>query len=217
MNMTSTWPVTALSRSLSVDRRAVRAITDLLSAAPSMKTYRLRRGGVLRILDGRHARIRVISGVVWITEEGGPVDHVLARGESLALEHEGIALAQPCRRARIAVEVPAGIVPPRRIEWAPREGEAGLADGRASRAAAAIVGAIVGAARVADSILTTFRARVDAAMEAAGAAMSQAARSHGPMMISDGYPPRHLRWRASPSGVTAIDRHVNEYWIRGNT
>ena len=68
----------------------------------------LDRGNLLRIKNGRGTRIRVASGVLWITEENSPEDHVLRPGDAIDLTRTGLAIVLAHRVARVVVEVPRG-------------------------------------------------------------------------------------------------------------
>jgi hypothetical protein len=90
---------------------------------PMRKRITLDRGNVLRIHDGQGARLKVTSGVLWITEEECTVDTVLVPGESYRLVHGGLALALAHRPARVMLEVPAGVAAPGLVDIALADGE----------------------------------------------------------------------------------------------
>jgi hypothetical protein len=90
-----------------------------------VKPVVLERGNVLRIYDGPGTRIAVASGALWVTEENSVHDHTLLPGEAVRLAHWGKALVFAHRRARVVIEVPAGVASPDRVEVAPAEGEPG--------------------------------------------------------------------------------------------
>ena len=106
---------------------AVRSrVTGAAGTRPSIvKPIALDRGNLLRILNGRGTRIRVASGVLWVTEENNPEDHVLLPGAAIDLAKKGTAIALAHRTARIVIEVPDGVAPPRRVEMALADGERG--------------------------------------------------------------------------------------------
>jgi hypothetical protein len=52
----------------------------------------LARGNLVRIVRGRGMLVRVLSGSVWITEEGDPRDRFMAAGARLAIASNGITL-----------------------------------------------------------------------------------------------------------------------------
>ena len=76
----------------------------------------LDRGDVLRIKNGRGTRVHATDGVLWITEENSPDDHVLLPGGSRELALTGLAIVLAHRAGRVVVEVPAGVKPPRSVE-----------------------------------------------------------------------------------------------------
>ena len=47
---------------------------------------------LVRIEDGRGTMVRVVSGSVWITEEGDPRDRLMAAGARLAIASRGVTL-----------------------------------------------------------------------------------------------------------------------------
>lgn len=76
-------------------------------------SFRLERGGFVRIDDGAGTRVEVQSGAVWITEEGDQRDYFIAAGGRFtvasgratlvsALRGSDIQLAAPPRRGLLA-------------------------------------------------------------------------------------------------------------------
>jgi len=94
-------------------------------AFPIVKPVALDRGNVLRIRDGRGTRLHLVSGVLWVTEEKSPSDHVLLPGDVVDLCQGGTAIASAHRVSRVVLEVPAGVAPPRMVEMAFADGESG--------------------------------------------------------------------------------------------
>ena len=92
---------------------------------PIVKPVALDRGNVLRIRDGRGTRLQVISGLLWVTEENSPADHVLLPGDAFDLCQAGTAIALAHRVSRVVVEVPAGVASPRVVEMALTDGGSG--------------------------------------------------------------------------------------------
>jgi hypothetical protein len=77
--------------------------------------FALGRDHSLRIEDGQATRIRVLSGIVWLTEEGEPDDITLTRGSLYEVARPGVALLVACEPARVALQLPADTDPPRRV------------------------------------------------------------------------------------------------------
>jgi hypothetical protein len=71
---------------------------------PAIATHAFPRGAALAIVDGEGLRLRVVSGEVWITEEGSLVDLVIGAGESCPLTRPGSAVVEVQRDARLALE-----------------------------------------------------------------------------------------------------------------
>jgi hypothetical protein len=74
------------------------------STTPAIATHAFPRGAALAIVDGEGLRLRVVSGEVWITEEGSLVDLVIGAGESCPLTRPGSAVVEVQRDARLALE-----------------------------------------------------------------------------------------------------------------
>ena len=87
-------------------------------ASPIVRPLALDRGDSLHIRNGRGTRVRAASGVLWITEENSPADHVLLPGDAIDLAQTGMAIVLAHRAARVVVEVPSGVRPPRAVEMA---------------------------------------------------------------------------------------------------
>lgn len=82
------------------------------------KPIALDRGNLLRIYDGAGLRLTPASGVLWITEEQSANDTVLLPGDTHRLDRPGLAVVQAHRPARVLIELPAGAVAPRRVDFA---------------------------------------------------------------------------------------------------
>ncbi|HXX83549.1 MAG TPA: DUF2917 domain-containing protein [Casimicrobiaceae bacterium] len=89
------------------------------------KPVHLDRGSMLRIVDGQGTQLVPASGVIWITEEQSANDTVLLSGETHRLEKKGLTLVLAHRAARLLLKVPAGTLPPRRVDLVQVEGEPG--------------------------------------------------------------------------------------------
>ena len=102
-------------------------VTDATKEASTIaRLVALDRGDVLRIKNGRGTRVRATDGVLWITEENSPDDHVLLPGGSLELAQTGLAVVLAHRAARVVVEVPAGVTPPRAVDLTLGRGQRGV-------------------------------------------------------------------------------------------
>jgi len=88
-----------------------------------LKPIALDRGSFLRIRNGRGTRIRVTGGMLWATEENGPEDHMLSRGEMIDLSRQGIAIVFAERPARVVIELLPGMPLPRVVEVVTADGE----------------------------------------------------------------------------------------------
>lgn len=106
--------------SSSMARRRVAGATG--GASPIVKPVALDRGDLLCIRNGRGTRVHATSGVLWITEENSHDDHVLLPGDAIDLAQSGTAILLAHRAARVVVEVPPGVTPPRAVEMVLADG-----------------------------------------------------------------------------------------------
>jgi uncharacterized protein YjiS (DUF1127 family) len=60
-----------------------------------IEVVRLARGEPLRLQGAAGRHLSVLSGAVWITQEGDPRDLVIAGGETSRFDREGLALVVP--------------------------------------------------------------------------------------------------------------------------
>ena len=126
---------------------------------PIVKPLALDRGNVLRIRDGRGTRLRVTSGVLWVTEENSPADHVLLPGDTFDLCQAGIAIALAHRVARVVLEVPAGVASPRIVEMALTDGGSGTRIALAVRMPISLPTIATGIATVIGKLVTSIRTK----------------------------------------------------------
>lgn len=61
------------------------------------------RGNLVRIKDGRGMLVRVISGSVWVTEEGDPRDRFVSGGSTFRVASSGLTLVSALSRSTIAL------------------------------------------------------------------------------------------------------------------
>ena len=138
-----------------------RGVTGAAGTRPSIvKPIALDRGNLLRILNGRGTRIRVASGVLWVTEENSPDDHVLLPGAAIDLAKKGTAIVLAHRAARVVIEVPTGVAPPRLVEMALADGERGWRIALAVATPISLATIAAGIATVIGNALAAIRAMV---------------------------------------------------------
>lgn len=65
----------------------------------------LARGSVLR-LRGRDALVFVHAGMVWLTQEGDALDHVVKGGQSLRIDCDGPVCIEALRPTLISISAP---------------------------------------------------------------------------------------------------------------
>jgi len=66
----------------------------------------LLRRRMLRFWAGRGVTLRVIEGVVWITQERDTADIVLEVGQSFVLDGDGLALVSALKNSRLTIAPP---------------------------------------------------------------------------------------------------------------
>jgi uncharacterized protein (DUF3084 family) len=67
------------------------------------RTLDLVRGNLVRIEDGRGMMVRVLSGEVWITEEGDPRDRFASAGRYVRIVSSGVTLVSALSRGSISL------------------------------------------------------------------------------------------------------------------
>ena len=67
-------------------------------------SLRLQSNQCVRLHDARGVAVRVTAGVLWITQEGDVVDHILSVGESFPLERHGLTIVSAMSDAEFRIE-----------------------------------------------------------------------------------------------------------------
>jgi len=93
---------------------------DQLSAKIALRNRRtahsLPRGAWLALEDGVATVIQVKQGEVWMSEEGSFIDHILVAGQHYAVDRPGVAIVSMQSEVDVAMHLPSGGIPPRRID-----------------------------------------------------------------------------------------------------
>ena len=181
------------------------------SASPIVRPVALDRGNVLRIKNGRGARVRAASGVLWITEENSPEDHVLMPGDVVELAQTGMAIVLAHRTARVVVEVPAGVTPPHAVEMALAGGESGRRIALAEPTPISLPPIVTGIATAIVNAVASVRKMVTTLSSRWESADASATKTYAPMTYSDGYPSRDER-RRMMRGTREVERAVIDEW-----
>jgi hypothetical protein len=63
----------------------------------------LAAGEVLTLDDARGVRIQARSGMVWVTEEANPRDHIVGPGETIVVSRDGRTVVQALHASWIAI------------------------------------------------------------------------------------------------------------------
>jgi hypothetical protein len=72
-----------------------------MNIALDASTLSLRRDGLLALRDGQGARVRCLSGNLWITEDHSSSDTILAPGESFTIRRAGLTLIMALQPATL--------------------------------------------------------------------------------------------------------------------
>jgi hypothetical protein len=64
----------------------------IVNIALDASTLSLSRDGVIAIRDAQGARVRCVSGALWITEDACTADTILLPGDSITLHRPGLTL-----------------------------------------------------------------------------------------------------------------------------
>jgi hypothetical protein len=67
-------------------------VTQVNTASDLAGQGRLSAGKLTVIRGGKGKKVTCLTGQLWLTQEGEPVDHLLAPNESLVLNRDGAAL-----------------------------------------------------------------------------------------------------------------------------
>jgi hypothetical protein len=176
-----------------------------------VNTIALDRGNVLRIQHGAGTRVLASSGVLWITEENSPEDHVLLPGDALALSQNGLAVVLAHRPARVVLSVSPDGEPPSTVEMALADGEPGTRitlAGPASISLSATTRALATAIDKARAMLGVIARTLTSHWKASALSMAGVC---APMSACDGVPPRH-RQRGAAHETRKVEPAVNEAW-----
>jgi hypothetical protein len=169
----------------------------------------LDRGNALRIRNGRGTRVRVTSGVLWITEENSLEDRVLLPGDTIDLAKSGMAIVFAHRSARVVVEVPAGVTPPHTLELELADGEPGKRIALAEPTPMSPPPIAAGIATTIGNAVASIRRMAIKLGSRWHAAEASAAATYAPMTYSDGFPPRHER-RRTMRGTREVERVISD-------
>jgi hypothetical protein len=64
----------------------------------------LQRHDTLHICDSAGARIRCLTGKLWITQEGDSRDNIIGPGQTFVLDRRGLTLVHALRASRVSTE-----------------------------------------------------------------------------------------------------------------
>jgi hypothetical protein len=71
----------------------------------------IQKGRTLRIQDGKHLELRVLTGSLWVTQQGDPEDIVLGATDTHRVDRDGVTLVHAFDAVRLQIASPAGTVP----------------------------------------------------------------------------------------------------------
>jgi hypothetical protein len=161
-------------------------------ASPIIRPVALDRGNLLRIRNGRGTRVRVASGVLWVTEENSPEDHVLLSGDAIDLVQPGTAIVLAHQVSHVVLEVPVGVTPPRAVEMAMADGKPDMRIALANPTPMSPLTIATGMATAIEAGLASIRRMVTTLRAHWDAADASTAKTYAPITHCDGFPRRHL-------------------------
>ena len=65
----------------------------------------------ISVVDGKGARVAVVDGSVWITQEHDPRDVMLRPGQSFTLDRNGTTIIEALADAEVALDAPSRCLP----------------------------------------------------------------------------------------------------------
>lgn len=192
--------------------------------APIVKPIHLDRGESLRFRHGAGTWIYAIGGVVWITEEGSPHDHVLTPGDAFELSKLGTAIVHAHWPARLVVKVPQGVPTPCTVVKATTDDATELVVPLhrpvGSTVPAERESAFANEAReksIAERMVALFQAAIDwlaSPYERSSDESRVIDLTKAPATVySDGLPPRHIRRQALQHEPGMVSQVVNEEYL----
>ena len=172
---------------------------------PTRTPMALEHADLLCIRNGPGTRLRVASGVLWLTEEDGFEDHVLSSGDVITLARRGTALVYTFRPARVVMEIPVGVAPPDAVQTFLAGGQGERPGPLAAPAARSLTAMLRAAAIAVGRALASFGKTATTLWPDPESGNAGAARSDASVLYSDELPTRHLRHRWMYRSSTAID------------
>jgi hypothetical protein len=70
--------------------------------------FEMQAGQTLELRDGKGTHIEVLSGELWVTQQGDRRDPVISAGGEFAIGHDGLTLLHAFRQSLVHVQEPAG-------------------------------------------------------------------------------------------------------------
>ena len=66
--------------------------------------FEIQPGQTLQLRDGKGTRVEVLSGELWVTQQGDRRDHVIWAGGEFAIDRNGLTLLHAFRRTPVYVQ-----------------------------------------------------------------------------------------------------------------
>jgi hypothetical protein len=65
--------------------------------------FRLGEGELLSLRNGRRMVVSCRAGTLWLTQQGDPADHLMAAGETFAINRRGLVVISALKDSELAV------------------------------------------------------------------------------------------------------------------
>jgi hypothetical protein len=91
-----------------------------MNIALDASTLSLARDGLIAVRDGQGARIRCVSGHLWITEDRSQRDTIIGPNETFTIGHPGLTLVMAVEPASLQLSEPRLSLGKRLAAWAGR-------------------------------------------------------------------------------------------------
>jgi len=79
--------------------------------------FEMQAGQTLELRNGKGVRLEVLSGELWVTQQGDRRDPVIETGGEFAIDRDGLTLLHAFQPTLVTVQEPAGSRAPATTSW----------------------------------------------------------------------------------------------------